>query len=147
MRNAEKAEVGGGALGSDTTGACVQKCHCSRLGYRCWGRRRRGAAIDKGSQAGKRGRVDNWRARRIVRKRELGEGAGHPAGFLDWVPGFWRAPGHRASGQQRCLPVKDAVPVRAERAAYQAATSGRERPLEASGGWVPQTRHVSVAFR
>ena len=67
----------------------VLKCHCSRLEPRGWapkqalGRRRRGAALGKGRQAGKRERILDRRARRVDRKRQLGEGAGHPAGFLD----------------------------------------------------------------
>ena len=49
---------------------------------RRWGRQRRGAAIGTGGQAGKRGRIHDKRATRAVRKRELGEGAGHRSGFM-----------------------------------------------------------------
>ena len=39
-----------------------------------WGRRRRGAATRKSSQAGKTGRIHDRRAKRVVRKRQLGVG-------------------------------------------------------------------------
>ena len=115
----EKAEVGGGALGSDnwSGNSRVHSSHaraCKNVTVH---------NLDRGgNQAGKRRRIHDRRARRVVRKRQLGDGAGHPAGFLDRFqgPGGVQVIGRRGN---------NGVGLRKTRfqCGYQTETSGRER--------------------
>ena len=124
----EKAEVGG-ALGSGnwSGNSRVHSSHaraCKNVTVhdldrgggprnRRWGQRQRGAAIGK-RQPGWEEKADPRQESQARRQEEATprRRSWSSSGIPGPVPGSWRGPGHRASGQQRCRPEEDAVPVR-----------------------------------
>ena len=113
--------------------ARVQKCHSSRLGSREWAPKLALGPVAPGCHDRKKAVRMGREGGSTTGDPGASSGRGNSARELVTQRDSWTGSRSRSSGQQRCRLEKDAVPVRADRAAYQAQTSGRGRPWEAAG--------------